>query len=270
MSEQDKTIFISHSHEDEKYVKELVNLLNVLKIPGIVCSSYSGYHIPNDKDIYDYLRERLSGNTRVVFILSENYYKSPACLNEMGACWVLRKKYSAILLPNFNFKEIKGAVNPNQMAFKLNDIDRLTEFLEGVQEDFGVKKELTTPKFVDLCNQAITNIDRFAQDDEQKENLKIASIEGVRSDPDDQKKVQIRVRIINPLEFDIYIHKLKFTLEDEEHRKLSSTLSKENLKIYSRENKVHFFSLEMSDPKFEPVTSIKNEIDIKYSRDVWA
>lgn len=270
MSEQDKTIFISHSHQDEKYVKELVNLLNLLKIPGVVCSSYPGYHIPNDTDIYDYLREKLSGDTRVVFILSENYYKSPACLNEMGACWILQKKYSTILLPNFNFKEIKGAVNPNQLAFKLNDLERLTEFLENVLEDFGLKKEIPTPTFVDLCKQAIDSIDRFAKDDEGKENLNIASIEGVRSDPDNQNKVQIRVRFNNPLEFDIYIHKLKFNLEDEEHRKFSSALSNESLKVYSCENRVHFFSLEISDPKFEPITLIKKEIETKYTRDVWA
>lgn len=102
------SIFISHASEDEKYVKELVNLLIPLKIPKIICSSLHGYHIPNDVDIYEYLAGNLNRTGRVIFLLSKNYYKSAACLNEMGACWILNKNYTTVLTSNFEYEEIVG------------------------------------------------------------------------------------------------------------------------------------------------------------------
>ena len=56
-------------------------------------------------------------------MLSDNYYKSPACLNEMGAAWVLKKEYRSILLPGFDYKEIEGAINPRKIGIKLDDDD---------------------------------------------------------------------------------------------------------------------------------------------------
>lgn len=58
-------------------------------------------------------------------MLSRNYYNSPACLNEMGAAWVLKSDYTSVLLPGFNYQEIEGAVNPAKIGFKLDDKDEL-------------------------------------------------------------------------------------------------------------------------------------------------
>ena len=37
-------------------------------------------------------------------------------MNEMGAAWVLKNDYTTILLPGFEFNEIKGAINPRQIG----------------------------------------------------------------------------------------------------------------------------------------------------------
>nr|WP_187307761.1 hypothetical protein [Ruminococcus sp. AF46-10NS] len=50
-------------------------------------------------------------------MLSDNYYSSVACLNEMGATWVLKKEYRSILLPGL-IQKIEGAINPNKIANK--------------------------------------------------------------------------------------------------------------------------------------------------------
>lgn len=88
------------------------------------CSSYPGYGIPLDEDIYEYLKKQFNDyELYIILVLSDNYYHSPASLNEMGAAWVLSAKQSAVLLPGFDFKEIKGAVNPNRISIKMDQED---------------------------------------------------------------------------------------------------------------------------------------------------
>ena len=97
-------IFISHSSKDEKYVLTLANLLFAigLKPEDIICSSVSGCSIPLNEDIYEFLRQQFQKQSlHVLFILSDNYYNSPASLNEMGAAWVVQACYTSILLPGF-------------------------------------------------------------------------------------------------------------------------------------------------------------------------
>lgn len=74
-------------------------------------------------------------------MLSDNYYGSPACLNEMGAAWVLKKEYTSILLPKFEYKEIKGAVNPNKIGMKLDDEEEL------LKKRLGELKNIISKRF---------------------------------------------------------------------------------------------------------------------------
>lgn len=84
-------IFISHSSKDVKYVEPIVELLADIGMTNdnLFCSSIPDYGIPLNQDIYEYLSSLFSENELyVIFVLSSNYYGSPACLNEMGAAWV--------------------------------------------------------------------------------------------------------------------------------------------------------------------------------------
>lgn len=117
-------VFISHSSYDIAIVSNLVNLFEGIGLCGdqLFCSSIPGYGIPLDSDIYGHLREQFQNyNLHVIFALSKNYYDSVACMNEMGAAWVLQSTYTMILLPGFEYKEITGAVNPMQISIKLDD-----------------------------------------------------------------------------------------------------------------------------------------------------
>ena len=111
-------IFISHSSQDEKYAEALVNFLEDigLRPDNIFCTSIAQYGVPLGDDFNIRIKEQFTQfNTFVLFVLSDNYYKSAACLNEMGAAWVLQKDYMSILLPGFEFKKIKGAINPTEI-----------------------------------------------------------------------------------------------------------------------------------------------------------
>lgn len=121
-------LFISHSSADEAIASSLVAMLRTLGFnkKNLFCSSVPGYDIPEGEDIYDTLATKfMEYDIYVILLLSKNYYDSVACLNEMGATWVLKAKYSTIVCPGFTVPEIKGAVNPRKMAVVLGDSKRV-------------------------------------------------------------------------------------------------------------------------------------------------
>ena len=97
-------LFISHSSADEAIASSLVAMLRTLGFnkKNLFCSSVPGYDIPEGEDIYDTLATKfMEYDIYVIVLLSKNYYDSVACLNEMGATWVLKAKYSTIVCPGF-------------------------------------------------------------------------------------------------------------------------------------------------------------------------
>lgn len=140
-------LFISHAEKDAAIVKRLVELLLCIgmKEEDMFCSSVAGLGIPIKQNIYDYLRELLKrDDIYVMFMLSDNYYQSPACLNEMGAAWVTRHDCITFLLPGFEYKDIAGAVDPRELSIKLDDDElliksRLGEFKDDLMRKFGFR-----------------------------------------------------------------------------------------------------------------------------------
>lgn len=138
-------LFISHSSADEEIASALVTMLRTLGFnkSNLFCSSVPGYDIAEGEDIYETLASKfIDYNIYVIFLLSENYYNSSACLNEMGATWVLKAKYSTLICPEFTIPEIKGAVNPSKMAVILGDSKRvngkLNQLKDHLIEFFGL------------------------------------------------------------------------------------------------------------------------------------
>lgn len=144
MPEKSPKVFISHCSKDKDYVLSIVELLEDIGLSQeqLFCSSVPGYGIPLDEDIYDYLKKQFDEhNLHVFFILSDNYYQSVASMNEMGAAWILQTKYTTVLLPNFEFKEIQGAINPRKIGLKLDSEE--TE----VKEKLGQLKDTLVQEF---------------------------------------------------------------------------------------------------------------------------
>lgn len=130
-------LFISHSSEDDVLVEALVSMLQKIGFnkTNLFCSSIEGYGIDEGADIYETLRDKFTeSKIFVVFVLSKNYYASPACLNEMGATWVLQSEYSTMVVPGFDIPDIKGAINPRRMAIVLNDKKHIRSSLNKFRE----------------------------------------------------------------------------------------------------------------------------------------
>lgn len=104
---KEKIVFISHATADKKYIKVFVELLENLGLneEEIICSSIPPYCIPLDGKVYEWLVDKFQNcDLHVIYMLSHNYYESTACLNEMGAAWAMKQKWTGILLPGFDLK----------------------------------------------------------------------------------------------------------------------------------------------------------------------
>ncbi len=138
-------LFISHSSHDAKVVIAFVNFMLTigLKSEDMICTSVPSTKIPNGEDIFDYLNKALNDEIFVLFFLSDNYYSSPVCLNEMGAAWVRKVDSLNFLLADFDFSDMRGVVNKNKVGIKLGACDAMTkislnEFKDTLTSLFGI------------------------------------------------------------------------------------------------------------------------------------
>jgi len=146
-------IFISHSSKNEDYGRALVDLLTGVGIDhdSIVFTSDTSYGIPVGKNIFNWLKTQISERPFVIYLLSTDYFSSVACLNEMGAAWVVENQHAAIFTPNFDLNDASfrgGALDPREIGFFIDHEDRVTEFIESLRENFKI-----TPNQVVINNK---------------------------------------------------------------------------------------------------------------------
>ena len=118
--------FISHCVKDKVYATCVMELLEAMGVHSddIFCCSADGNGIPIGEDWKSYLHKELNDNTFVIFLLSENFYKSPVCLCEMGAAWIMTKEHAPILIPPAGYHNLQGVITTQ--AFKINEATQWT------------------------------------------------------------------------------------------------------------------------------------------------
>lgn len=138
-------LFISHATEDKEIVKKIVDdfLYPIgLHEDQMFCSSIEEIGVPLKENIYDYIRTTFrTEELYVLFVISEAYYESIACLNEMGAAWVMQSDYVCVLLPGFEFEEIKGGIDPRRIAISLDSPStpyKLSELKRDIEKKFNI------------------------------------------------------------------------------------------------------------------------------------
>lgn len=117
--------FISHRSIDATFgnvVRQL--LLNIgIKNNQIIFTSNPMNKIPLNENIFEYLRKRIDQNTYIIYLISDDYFDSAACLNEMGAAWVMQSDNTQLFLPNFNFHNtvyLDSCIPKSEMGISLN------------------------------------------------------------------------------------------------------------------------------------------------------
>ena len=136
-------IFISHSSKSANYGNALVNLLTGIGINGdqIIFTSNDAYGIPIGQNIFDWLKNQIIEKPYVLYLLSPEYYTSVACLNEMGAAWVIENKHTMIFTPNFKLDSYEfqnGAIDPREIGFFINNNDKLIAFVDSLRTDYNI------------------------------------------------------------------------------------------------------------------------------------
>ncbi|WP_340689544.1 toll/interleukin-1 receptor domain-containing protein [Enterococcus ureasiticus] len=116
-----RKVFVSHCCKDKDYADVFVHLLKKFgfREEDIFYSSSPDTGVDNGELIFDRLKRELEGHPIVLYFLSENYYHSVPCLNEMGASWMMSEDHYPIALPNFSPNDITGAINSDRLALLL-------------------------------------------------------------------------------------------------------------------------------------------------------
>lgn len=175
-------IFISHSSKDADYGNALVSLLIGVGISGdqIIFTSNDAYGIPIGQNIFDWLKNRITEKPYIIYLLSPEYYKSVACLNEMGAAWVIENKHTMIFTPSFKLDSYEfqnGAIDPREKGFYINNHDKIIAFIESLRLDYSVTNNQVLisqhiRSFIDTINN-LTSSTQKAKKPEDKPELKI-------------------------------------------------------------------------------------------------
>lgn len=136
-------IFISHSSKNANYGEAMVELLTAIGIKDeeIIFTSNDAYGIPIGQNIFQWLKERINEKPYVLYLLSAEYYKSVACLNEMGAAWVTESKHAMLFTPDFKLDSYEfqsGAIDPREIGFFINNGDKILAFIESLRADFSI------------------------------------------------------------------------------------------------------------------------------------
>lgn len=98
-------IFLSHNSYNKKYGDAIRNLLMSLGLrkEQLIYTSHPLHKIPAGNNIFEYLKQNIQKDILVIFLWSNEYLKSVACLNEMGAAWIIESDYINIYTPDFDF-----------------------------------------------------------------------------------------------------------------------------------------------------------------------
>lgn len=100
----------------------------------------------------------------------------------MGAAWVLKQKYDTVLLPEFDFPQIKGAINPQQIGIKLDSDctelnQRLNELKDSLIDEFELNS-MSASKWERHRNEFVSKISSVTeqiQNDESNDNYESKS-----------------------------------------------------------------------------------------------
>lgn len=194
---QDSKIFISHSSHDKPFGNALVNLLLRIGFDKTQIV-YTGRHdtgIPfNNDDIFAYLKSQISDNAYMLYLLSDNYFNSIACLNEMGAAWIRQNNSSLLLVPGFSADDeriLRSVVNARKLMQRLDHWSTMMRFAAGIAEEFGISVRSETLN--DACEEYFEELERVMQFQSVDYQIKLAQMERqLRQAPQDPELLTLR------------------------------------------------------------------------------
>ena len=161
---QASKVFVSHSHKDQLIARALVDLLEQAGVHrrSMIASSVPKAQLHTGSPLYGEIRSALSDkDTFVIFLLSDSFYSSTVCLNEMGAAWIMGLDFCFMILPGFSFEKASGVImenNPVGISLSRSDDVALTRFNELYEKNLVPRFDLP----IDVSRWALALKDFFA------------------------------------------------------------------------------------------------------------
>lgn len=146
-----QSVFLSHNSIDKFYGNVLRKLMisSGISNSSLIYTSHEKNKIPVGENIYNYLSTRIEKSNIVMFLLSEEYFKSVVCLNEMGASWVSKNTYYVFFVPGFDKNSqqfLDCCINQNAMGIILNGDKNcrqgLLEFIKDISKQMKFELDL--------------------------------------------------------------------------------------------------------------------------------
>ena len=154
-------IFLSHASEDKDLVQELVEFMVMgMKVSqdDIYCTSLKGT-IKTGKKFIEDIKENLTENEIVIFLITENYLKSKFCLAELGAAWILNQNIYPVIVNPVKINDLNDTpLRDIQMKILNNKEDVATLYdelkAEGVAKDNTSVFNTKLDKFMEYLSSA--------------------------------------------------------------------------------------------------------------------
>lgn len=155
MGELMRKIFISHSSADKEIVSELIVLLEAMGVDSnkIFCSSFEGYGVKLGSNWLDAIRQELTEDSLVLFVLTTNFFNSNMCQCELGAVWSNTVKHIPILVPPLTVNDLEYILR-NHQSMTINNENNINCLYDEIIEwlDLPPKKsniwQLRVAKFI--------------------------------------------------------------------------------------------------------------------------
>jgi mannose-1-phosphate guanylyltransferase len=166
----DPLIFLSHKSDDKPYADALEKFLIGLGIKSsqLIYTSHDMHRTPTNENFCDYLRNKIANNVFCIYLLSDKYFESPICLNEMGAAWVMHCDYIILTVPDFNFSNPKFescVIDKKRQGIKLKPDDMcyagMIDFKNKMQTLFKLK--IDEYDLAHYLNHFIDDLKRIAE-----------------------------------------------------------------------------------------------------------
>lgn len=153
-------IFISHSSKDIHLVELFNQFLTSLGIKKeeIFCSSINGQGVENGTRIGGSVLKQLKDSNLAIFLVTNNFLRSPYCTQELGIGWSLSNEKDIFIYKADDVRsdEIKGFISSDYKYSQLNS-DGLSELCDKLSElQYGISKK---HKFInESINQFLNSV----------------------------------------------------------------------------------------------------------------
>lgn len=140
-------IFISHNSKDSNKISELVKSLKLLGCSVFYSSNSSTNLIEFGEDFYKRIRVEIEKSDLVIFMVSDNFYKSIPSLIEVGMAYSMKKKMIPVSFKSGKYKEdLRGVFNTNLRLASLDDLNDIVNILNKSSESTDVSEILECAK----------------------------------------------------------------------------------------------------------------------------